>query len=73
MHLPVEINEIQARYLDSSYFKDIYLYLVQNKLPTSKAAVRKVETLAETLSYLVHSKKKFISYRTIHLIRFTVV
>ena len=46
-HLPVEIKEIQARYLDSSHFKDIYLYLSQNKLPTSKAAIKKVETLVE--------------------------
>ena len=46
-HLPVEIKEIQARYLNSSHFKDIYLYLSQNKLPTSKAAIRKVEMLAE--------------------------
>ena len=45
--MPVEIKEIQAGYLSSSYFKDIYLYLAQNKLPTSKAAIRKVETLAE--------------------------
>ena len=43
----VEIKEIQAGYLSSSYFKDIYLYLVQNKIPTTKAAIRKVETLAE--------------------------
>ena len=43
-HLPVEIKEIQAGYLSSSYFKDIYLYLAQNKLPSSKAAIRKVET-----------------------------
>ena len=46
-HLLVEIKEIQATYLNSSYFKDIYLYLEQNKLPTSKAAIRKVEMLAE--------------------------
>ena len=46
-HLLVEIKEIQARYLNSSHFKDIYLYLSQNKLPTSKAAIRNVETLAE--------------------------
>ena len=46
-HLPVEIKEIQAGYLNSPYFKDIYLYLAQNKLPSSKAAIRKVETLAE--------------------------
>ena len=35
-YLPVEIKEIQARYSNSSYFKDIYLYLSQNKIPTSK-------------------------------------
>ena len=46
-HLPVELKEIQAVYLSSSYFKDIYPYLVQNKLTTSKAAIKKVETLAE--------------------------
>ena len=26
-HLPVEIKEIQAGYLQSSYFKDIYIYI----------------------------------------------
>ena len=29
------------------YFKDIYLCLVQNNLPPTKAAIGKVETLAE--------------------------
>ena len=47
VHLLVETIEIQAGYLNSSHFKDIYLYLSQNKLPTSKAAIRKVEKLAE--------------------------
>ena len=47
MHLSVTVKEIQAEYLSSSYFKDIYLYLAQNKLPSSKAAIKKVETLAE--------------------------
>ena len=46
-HLPVNVKEIQAGYLDSQYFKDIYLYLTQNKLPHTKTAIRKVETLAE--------------------------
>ena len=46
-HLPVEIKEIQAGYLNSPYFKDIYLYLAQNKLPSTKAVVRKAETLVE--------------------------
>ena len=46
-HLLVEIKEIQARYLNSLHFKVIFLYLSQNKLPFSKVAIRKVETLAE--------------------------
>ena len=45
--LPVEIKEIQAGYLHSSYFKDLYLYLSHNKLPSSKTAIKSVETLAE--------------------------
>ena len=36
MHLPVEIKEIQAGYLTSTHFKDLYQYSSQNKLPTSK-------------------------------------
>ena len=47
MHLPVKIKEVQAGYLSSPYFKDIYLYLAQKKLPSSKAAIKKLETLAE--------------------------
>ena len=46
-HLPGEIKEIQAGYLNNSHCKDIYLYLAQNKLPTFKAVIRKVGTLAE--------------------------
>ena len=46
-HLPVEVKEIQAGYLHSPYFKDLYLYLLQNKLPSSKSAIKKLETLSE--------------------------
>ena len=47
IHLPIEIRKIQAGYLCSPYFKDLYLYLSQNKLPSFKPAIRKIETLAE--------------------------
>ena len=47
VHLSVTIKEIQAGYLNSLYFKDIYLYLAHNKLPSSKAGIQKVEALAE--------------------------
>ena len=47
MNLPVTVKEIQAGYLVSPYFKDLHLYLAQNKLPGTKTAICKVETLAE--------------------------
>ena len=46
-HLLVEIKEIQAGYLHSSYFKDLYLYLSQNKLHSSTLAIKRIETLTE--------------------------
>ena len=46
-HLPVEVKEIHAGYLHSPYFKDLYLYLLQNRLPNSKSAIKKLETLSE--------------------------
>ena len=47
MHLLLTIKEIQAGYLSSLYFKDIYLYLAHNRLPIKKAAMKRVELLAE--------------------------
>ena len=47
MHLPLTIKEIQAGYLSSLYFKDTYLYLAHNRLPNKKAAMKRVELLAE--------------------------
>ena len=41
------MKENQAGYLNSLYFKDIYLYLSHNILPSSKVGIRKVEVLAE--------------------------
>ena len=55
------IKEIQAGYLSSSYFKDIYLYLAQNKLSSSKAVIRKVEGLVEKYILLDSSLFKIVS------------
>ena len=38
-HLPMTINVIQTGYLTSPYFKNIYLYPAQNRLPSSKATI----------------------------------
>ena len=46
-HLPVEVKETQVGYLHSPYFIDIYQYLIQNKLPSSKFAIKKLEALSE--------------------------
>ena len=66
-HLPIKIKEIQAGYLSSPYFKDLYLYLSQNKLPSSKPAIRKMETLAgkyvmlDSLLFRISSEKRLQS------------
>ena len=52
MHLPITIREIQAGYLTSSFFKDLYRYLVQNIMPHKSHARHKVETLAESFILL---------------------
>ena len=42
-----KVLKVQTGYLVSPYFKDMYLFLAQNKLPHTKTAIWKVETLAE--------------------------
>ena len=51
-HLPLTIKEILAGYLSSPYFKDLYLFLSQNKLPSKRSSVKKVEMLAESFVLL---------------------
>ena len=52
IYLPITEEKIQAGYLTSPYFKDLYLYLAQNKLPSKKSAIHKVEAPAETFFLL---------------------
>ena len=54
------IKEIQTGYLNSLYFKEIYLYLAHKKLSSSEEGIRKVEALAEKyilLDSLLFKKK----------------
>ena len=46
-HLPLTIKEIQAGYLTSPFFKDLYRFLAQNKLSGKRNAICKVEILSE--------------------------
>ena len=50
-HLLVEIQKVQAGYLHSPYFKEIYQYLSQNKLPHSKLAIKKLEALSREICF----------------------
>ena len=52
MHLPLTIKKIQAGYLTSSFFKDLYRYLAQNVMPHKRHARCKVEALAESFILL---------------------
>ena len=51
-HLSLTIKEIQAGYLSSLYFKGLYLFLSQNKLPSKRLSIKKVETLVESFVLL---------------------
>ena len=52
-HLPITIKEIQTGCLKNPYFKDLYLYLSQNKLPSSKGAICKIEIYSQIYIYIV--------------------
>ena len=52
MLLPLTVKEIQAGYLSSSFFKDLYKYLAQNSMPHKRHTRHKVETLAESFILL---------------------
>ena len=51
-HPPMTVKEIQVGYFYSPYFKDLYLYLAQIKLPSSKNMICKAEVLAERYKLL---------------------
>ena len=59
-HLPLTIKEIQAGYLTSSFFKDLYRYLAQNIMQHKRHARHKVEALAE-LFILIDSLFKLVT------------
>ena len=48
-HLPIQIKEIHAGYLHIQHFRDIYLHLLQNRVPSSKTSIKRVEALAEKI------------------------
>ena len=51
-HLPMEIKEIQIGYLCSPYFKDLYLYLSQNKLPSLKISYQEIRSSSRKICFI---------------------
>ena len=43
----LQLKKSKAGYLTSPYFRDLYLYLSQNKLPHKRSTIHKVEVLVE--------------------------
>ena len=42
-NLHTELKDMEAAYLNSPHFRDIYIFLTQNRTPTNKRAARRVE------------------------------
>ena len=62
-HLPLTIKEIQAGYLSSSFFKDLFVYLAHNKLPNKKTAIHTGFNLITKL-YLARSVAIQVDHNT---------
>ena len=50
-HLSVSLKDLKAAYFSSPHFRDIYLYLMQNRMPILASAARRLETNAR--NYMV--------------------
>ena len=44
--LPISLKDLKAAYLNSPHYKDIYLYLLQNRAPLNKGEARRLENKA---------------------------
>ena len=51
-NLCVYLRDLKASYLTSPHFRDIYLYLLQNRLPLGKGAARRLD-LRLARNYLI--------------------
>ena len=50
-NLCVDLKDLKAAYLTSPHFRDIYLYLLQNRLPLGKGAAKRLDQSAR--NYLI--------------------
>ena len=54
LQLPCSIRDIQAAYLNSPHFRDIYLSVEMNKIPSKTRSARKLEADLMSAVYIMH-------------------
>ena len=54
LQLPFSLRDMQAAYLNSPHFKDIYLAIGMNKLPNTNRSVKKLESDLRNAVYMIH-------------------
>ena len=54
LQLPCAIRDMQAAYLSSPHFRDIYLSVGMNKMPSKARSARKLESDLVNAVYLIH-------------------
>ena len=48
-NLCVDLRDLKAAYLTSPHFRDIYLYLLQNRMPLGKGAAKRLDQMQGTI------------------------
>ena len=54
LQLPCSIRDMQAAYLNSPHFKDIYMAVGMNKMPSKARTARKLESDLMNAVYMIH-------------------
>ena len=54
LQLPCSIRDMQAAYLSSPHFRDIYLSVGMNKMPSKARSARKLESDLMNAVYMIH-------------------
>ena len=54
LQLPCSIRDMQAAYLNSPHFRDIYMVVGMNKMPSKARTARKLESDLVNAVYMIH-------------------
>ena len=65
LHLPCSIRDMQAAYLSSPHFRDIYLSVGMNKMPSKARSTRKLESDLMNAAYMINGALLYRYMKTI--------